>query len=703
MSRFNNTSDKLTTDLGNIDVLGEYKIKYIIDEEYLSDGKIKTSLIPAIPVGEYTFVVSDISAMNALTAMVQGNLCLVTNTSQTFVYHNETWLELLSNQTLAGLSDTAITNPVPYNFLGYFAGAWINVMFSSYMISNFISTTYQTNHVWIFDGGNWIHRYLLLSDIPDLNITAPSDNQLLKYDSGSGKWINYTHNYADDTTLINHINDLSIHRQIGGEATLGYVPIGNGSEYVSTLLDMNALADVSLTNLYSGSSLKYDGLSWVDTLADNINFVFSSRALNNADEGMVLYITGDVIINIPTGLNWEIGSKCVLQGSGRTILVTDEGVLINGKFDEIHSRRIVLHCSAADTYLCWYDDDESSMYKNVVSAPVLGYNVNTSYPVEHTSIDMNYILFSYTVSSDRRYVSYNINTNSVENHTNTTGYPFGTDILNVNNTNFYACEFVSPNIRMVSSDDRYNTNTITALSTQCKTCSNRLLYDSSTQEIVIPFVNTFDKFYIATCSLDLLTIAEVDCVAVLAGSIKVICGWHYNRGVIIVENNTNYLRILIGGDTFSFMNNPNTTPIDFQLQGDEYLEECRSTAKGNTFYFMTRDSTSYNIWSLNDVFDGAMRLLNIPYVNSASMYQPSLIRDNILYLIYNSNNDTNTRLVGCMKISISDFKVSRDSNVLELGNNTKYTGFLLRRDYGMSCIGLPYNNTFDNILYKAIV
>lgn len=709
MSRFNNNQAYADVNATNLTQQGLDSIKDYVFSVLMTNDKIKSTYIDSIGVVD-VFEVADAAERIALSAG-EGDIAIQADNGSVWIYGNSsTWIEIVMPYRISTLTDVVLNTPEDRHFLTYnqSTGKWNNRILQLSELNDTYLTSVTDGQFLRFVGGQWVNAAVDLktniNSLDDVVITSASTGQLLQYSTGA--WRNINNPYALNSDLTTHTGDSAIHRSIG-VPTLGYVPVGNGGSFDTSLLNLNLLEDVIITTPATNSTLRYNGTHFVDSLSEPYGNVTASRDLTSADVGKTLYIneTTTITLTIPQGLSMDVGAliKIVSMNNNRVVLKCANYVLVNGRFNVLHGNAFYLYCYGADNYICFYDADESRLYKNKVVAPVLGYSVDTSYVIEHTSEDHNYLAFSYVAGSNRWYLTYNTNTNAITNSYSTSGYLFGTDIINVNNATYYSVEFDgSANLRMISTTNRYSSITTTAISTQCERCGNRILYDSGNSRITIPFVNTSDIFFVALVSLDLGTISQVSCTMILTNVIKVLSGWHFNYGVMIAEDNSNYMQILIGNDTVSFMNDSSRPGSAYQLDAGEHIEEARSTDKSGRFYFMTRNATDYIIWSLNDVLTGAMRLFTIPCVSSI-LYQPATIRDNVLYIVNNEQYQSGTYLSGVVKVHLTNFKVERDSNILDLGSNSAYISFLLRRTYGVSVIGLPYNNIYGNILYKAIV
>jgi hypothetical protein len=118
----------------------------------------------------------------------------------------------------------------------------------------------STNSLYRWDGSDYIAvievaDILDLGDIPDVNVTGLADNYILKYDSGTSKWIVVDHK-------LNEIEDVTI-----TSATNGQVLTWNGTAWVNAAIPtqaLNDLTDVVVATPAENNLLVYDGSNFVN-------------------------------------------------------------------------------------------------------------------------------------------------------------------------------------------------------------------------------------------------------------------------------------------------------------------------------------------------------------------------------------------------------------------------------------------------------
>ena len=179
------------------------------------------------------------------------------NHIETAIYNLTQFVNTLTD-TLAGLSDTTISNPSSNQLLKYNGSKWVNATIE------FVTT---------------------LADLTDTTISNPANGQFLKYDGS--KWINAT---VDLITTLSALTDTEIASPSAGD----YLKF-NGSKWIneaiSLVTTLSALTDTEITNPSSGDYLKFDGSKWVNASGaavsgdlddlDNVD-------INNPTNGQVL-------------------------------------------------------------------------------------------------------------------------------------------------------------------------------------------------------------------------------------------------------------------------------------------------------------------------------------------------------------------------------------------------------------------------------
>ena len=99
-----------------------------------------------------------------------------------------------------------------------------------------------------------------LAELTDTNISSPTDNQILKYDAGTSKWINGA---STEVTTLDELSDVSITSVTNGELLVYNSGSGeweNGT-IASTITSIDNLGDVTVTAAANGDLLIYNSTS----------------------------------------------------------------------------------------------------------------------------------------------------------------------------------------------------------------------------------------------------------------------------------------------------------------------------------------------------------------------------------------------------------------------------------------------------------
>lgn len=122
------------------------------------------------------------------------------------------------SSTLAGLTDTTITNPDNGQFLKYNGSSWVNSPIALANIDGFSMATLAAGQVLRYNGQNWTNQMLSLGSLSGVDITNADEDFILKYDA-NGNWV------ATENTL-GGLSDV----EIAGTPTNGQALIySNGS------------------------------------------------------------------------------------------------------------------------------------------------------------------------------------------------------------------------------------------------------------------------------------------------------------------------------------------------------------------------------------------------------------------------------------------------------------------------------------------
>jgi len=102
---------------------------------------------------------------------------------------------------------------------------------------------------WITVGSSNVGE---LDDLTDVQVGTPSNGQLLRYDSESSLWYNWTPNYLDTTDGLNDLNGVVITSAVSNQF-LKY----NGTNWVNANVLLSDLGDTSISSPSADQILVY--------------------------------------------------------------------------------------------------------------------------------------------------------------------------------------------------------------------------------------------------------------------------------------------------------------------------------------------------------------------------------------------------------------------------------------------------------------
>jgi len=166
------------------------------------------------------------------------------------IYDGASW-NAVSSDSLAAMNDTTITTPADDDVLQYDSGTgkWLNVT-----TANMLAT------------GN-------LTDISDVNIPSPSNSEILTYNSGTSKWVNTSPSTLAGTLDFADLSDTNVSLPLNQHML--YYDSGS-SKWVNAQIStiggfwtLDDIGDVTITGIASGEVLKWNGSAWINnTLAE---------------------------------------------------------------------------------------------------------------------------------------------------------------------------------------------------------------------------------------------------------------------------------------------------------------------------------------------------------------------------------------------------------------------------------------------------
>lgn len=133
---------------------------------------------------------------------------------------------------------------------------------------------------WNSGGGGGISNF---SDAGDVNLTTPSNNDLLKWDSGTLKWINFTPSYATTSQLADYVTTAT-NSTLSSLVSNIQTSTVNLSSYISSqengwsnLALAGLTTDVTISRQSTNDLLIYNGTEWTNSA---VPFVVNSQLSN---------------------------------------------------------------------------------------------------------------------------------------------------------------------------------------------------------------------------------------------------------------------------------------------------------------------------------------------------------------------------------------------------------------------------------------
>ena len=160
-----------------------------------------------------------------------------------------------------------------------------------------------------------------LTDLGDVNISTPANDDVLKYDSVTQKWVNGAGGGGGSSTLAG-LSDVTLTSPVSGDQ-LTY----DGADWVNTAApsipaDLDDLTDVTITTPVAGQVLKYDGAGWINAAesgggADLSKVIadveVSSTASRAYEQGELFIDNGGYLGRITTAVS--LGTTLVLNSN----------------------------------------------------------------------------------------------------------------------------------------------------------------------------------------------------------------------------------------------------------------------------------------------------------------------------------------------------------------------------------------------------
>lgn len=286
-----------------------------------NNTRLDPAVLPPLAISSVS-VVQTLADRNNLI-VESGDVCKVLANNTTYIYDGVNWIELSVGINipinLDDINDVVLNNIQNNQYLKYDTATnrWINVSLTTDSIPEGATNKYTNsaslndlNDVFIntplpldilkWNGVNqWINEPIFITDITDINITNVANNQLIKYDVFTNKWVNFTISTDDVPEGVN-VNRKYFTNQKINDFLLNI--LNNQDILFNNNGNIEGLPKgVNGRYLKSGTtSISYSQIN-SDEILQGTNNVFYSDALVNARLGAILTTNGDLLYNNGTG------------------------------------------------------------------------------------------------------------------------------------------------------------------------------------------------------------------------------------------------------------------------------------------------------------------------------------------------------------------------------------------------------------------
>ena len=226
------------------------------------------------------------------------------------IYGNVIPTNIPNSGSLAGLSDVQLSSPTNGQVLEYNGSKWVNTTNSTAPVQSVFT---RTGNVIAQSGDYNIAQIInssILASTANVNITSPTDGQILKYDGGTSRWINssqsfeniyYKQVYIYSTSVNPAIANTHYTLNFGGTITIA--PLNPG-EHLMITADVN-----TITINFTGTSFITNSILGGGT--SNPSFSMFSTTI----ELMCVYNSSQTYYNIIRVSQNRPGAFCTLNGN----------------------------------------------------------------------------------------------------------------------------------------------------------------------------------------------------------------------------------------------------------------------------------------------------------------------------------------------------------------------------------------------------
>jgi hypothetical protein len=223
-------------------------------------------------------------------------------------------------------------------------------------LSNVTCPTPVTNDVLQWNGTAWVNAAggggggaTTLDGLTDVTIATPSDQQFLRYNSGSSQWVNTS---VTIPTNLDALTDVVV----SSPTNLQFLR-HNGTNWVNTSVtiptNLDSLTDVTISTPSTDQVLKYNGSAWVNGTVSGGGGSGTSTLFSTVSRYAVLTTSGETVYatsssTVHTGLSWsQTTTSLVMTHASHGRSIGDLVILKNVSLNEIAA---VITASDTDTF-----------------------------------------------------------------------------------------------------------------------------------------------------------------------------------------------------------------------------------------------------------------------------------------------------------------------------------------------------------------
>ena len=227
---------------------------------------------------------------------------------------------------LATLTDVAVSSPSAGQSLVYDGTHWANTALTFQTLPDVLMDSQSVGQTLIFDGTKWANSpQPTIEQLNNVNVSGATNNQVLVWNAGSGKWINSAvpNNYSDFQTLTDASATAGLlgyphaFQTVGGAAYI----ITGATQYVLFLPDITTTAVGTLVKFFFAADTNAWGGSGNFIIVNPANGSNTINLLGTSQGGLKMQYGETLEIALNAEGNWEIIGGSYIQRFEQTDLL----------------------------------------------------------------------------------------------------------------------------------------------------------------------------------------------------------------------------------------------------------------------------------------------------------------------------------------------------------------------------------------------